>query len=33
MIKNKRRFQNAIMPNEVVKDGKKYVIPNKWIVD
>ena len=30
MIKNRRRFENAIMPDIVEKDGKKYTIPQKW---
>lgn len=28
--KNVGKFEAAIMPNEVEKDGKKYVIPEKW---
>lgn len=30
MIKNKRRFLDAIMPEKVEKDGKIYTIPEKW---
>ena len=30
MIKNKIRFLNAVMPDEVSSDGKKYTIPSKW---
>lgn len=30
MIKNVRRFQSAIMPDTVSKDGKSYTIPDKW---
>ena len=30
MIKNIRRFQSAVMPDIVTKDGKKYTIPEKW---
>lgn len=30
MIKNIRRFQLAVMPDTVSKDGKTYVIPEKW---
>lgn len=30
MIKNIRRFQSAIMPETVSKDGKSYTIPDKW---
>ncbi len=30
MLKNKRRFQSAIMPETVTKDGKTYSIPDKW---
>ena len=30
MIKNLRRFQSAIMPETVTKDGKTYTIPEKW---
>lgn len=30
MIKNIRRFQSAIMPDIVSKDGKSYTIPDKW---
>lgn len=30
MSKNKRRFEAAIMPNEINKDGKTYTIPDKW---
>lgn len=33
MIKNKRRFENAIMPDMVEKNGKQYSIPDKWIVE
>lgn len=29
MIKNTRRFQSAIMPHTVSKDGKTYTIPDK----
>lgn len=30
MIKNKRRFSSAIMPDSVSSDGKTYSIPEKW---
>ena len=30
MIKNLRRFQTAVMPDMVSKDGKIYTIPDKW---
>lgn len=30
MIKNKRRFDLAIMSDVVEKDGKKYTIPTEW---
>lgn len=30
MIKNIRRFQSAVMPDTVYKDGKTYTIPDKW---
>ncbi len=30
MIKNIRRFQAAVMPDVVTKDGKSYTIPDKW---
>lgn len=30
MIKNIRRFQSAVMPGSVSKDGKTYTIPDKW---
>lgn len=30
MIKNIRRFQSAIMPDIVSKDGKSHTIPDKW---
>ena len=30
MIKNIRRFQSAVMPDTVSKDGKTYIIPDKW---
>ena len=30
MIKNLRRFQTAVMPDIVSKDGKSYTIPGKW---
>lgn len=30
MIKNIRRFQSAIMPETVSKDGKTYTIPDNW---
>ncbi len=30
MIKNIRRFQSAVMPDVVSKDGKTYTIPDKW---
>ena len=32
LIKNKRRFQNAIMPDTVSMNGKTYTIPAKWKV-
>ena len=30
MIKNIRRFQSAVMPDIISKDGKTYTIPEKW---
>ena len=30
MKKNLPRFLNAIMPDIVEKDGKRYTIPDKW---
>ncbi|MFG6427045.1 MAG: hypothetical protein K1W14_11670 [Muribaculaceae bacterium] len=30
MLKNMRRFQSAIMPDIVSKDGKSYSVPDKW---
>ena len=30
MIKNIRRFQSAVMPDVISKDGKTYTIPEKW---
>lgn len=30
MLQNLYRFQKAIMPDVVEKDGKKYTIPEKW---
>lgn len=30
LSKNKRRFLNAVMPEVVERDGKRYVIPEKW---
>lgn len=30
MVKNIRRFQSALMPETVSKDGKAYSIPDKW---
>lgn len=30
MIKNIRRFQSALLPDAVEKDGKTYTIPDKW---
>ena len=30
MNKNRLRFLNAIMPDIVEKDGKRYTIPDKW---
>ncbi len=30
MNKNRLRFLNAIMPDVVEKDGKRYIIPEKW---
>lgn len=30
MLKNIRRFQAAVMPHTVSKDGKTYTIPDKW---
>lgn len=30
LLKNMRRFQSAIMPGTVSKDGKSYEIPDKW---
>lgn len=30
MKKNIRRFQSAVMPDVVSKDGKSYTIPDKW---
>jgi uncharacterized LabA/DUF88 family protein len=30
LIKNIRRFQLALMPEIVTKDGKSYTIPDKW---
>lgn len=32
LIKNKRRFIDAVMPETVEKDGSRYVIPDKWKV-
>ncbi|MDE6736341.1 MAG: NYN domain-containing protein [Treponemataceae bacterium] len=30
--KNAMRFDQAVMPHTVEKDGKKYTIPEKWII-
>ena len=30
MIKNLRRFQTAVMPDIITKDGKTFTIPEKW---
>lgn len=30
MLKNEHRFQRAIMPDVVEKDGHRYEIPEKW---